>query len=183
MTRYQLKKMETLGMSQEEYEEYLSNKKMEHEIRNILGDYKYYKFKALGMTVIQIKDHLINEEKNKQIIKKIGYRNYHKLVSSGAKTIEEYEKLKEKEKEVKKCVRDEKNKIRYKTIRYIERYCDIERKCQICGEKAEIHHPNYKEYLKVNFLCKKHHTDLHNFELIPPEVIDLEILNKKNERK
>ena len=68
----------------------------------------------------------------------------------------------------------EKDKVRFKTIRYIERYCDIEKKCQICGKKAQIHHPDYKDYLKVNFLCKEHHTELHNLNLIPPKIIDLE---------
>ena len=53
-------------------------------------------------------------------------------------------------------------------------------KCQICGEKAQIHHPNYNDYLKINLLCKKHHIALHNFELVPPPIIDLEKIRIKN---
>ncbi len=49
-------------------------------------------------------------------------------------------------------------------------------KCQVCNtkENIQVHHPNYNDYLKVNLLCKKHHDELHRFELIPPLAIDLE---------
>ena len=79
--------------------------------------------------------------------------------------------------------RKEKDKIRQKTVRFLERHCNIKKKCQICEteKNVQIHHPNYNDYLKVNFLCKNHHTMLHNFELIPPEIIDLE--KYKKERK
>lgn len=89
-------------------------------------------------------------------------------------TKEEYRQY-QREQRFKKYERKrQKDRIRFKTIRYIERYCNLEMKCQICEDKAEIHHPNYNDYLKINFLCKKHHTQLHNFELIPPPIIDLQ---------
>lgn len=38
--------------------------------------------------------------------------------------------------------------------------------CIICGENnAEGHHDDYSKPLKVTWLCKKHHTDLHNKKL------------------
>lgn len=77
----------------------------------------------------------------------------------------------------------EKDKVRFKTIRYVERYCNIERQCQICGSKAEIHHPNYNEYLKINLLCKEHHRKLHNLELMQPKIIDLEKIAIKKQVK
>ena len=62
----------------------------------------------------------------------------------------------------------------------MERYCNVEMKCQICNttEKIQIHHPNYNDYLKINLLCIEHHKKLHNFELIPPQIIDLEKIAK-----
>lgn len=83
----------------------------------------------------------------------------------------------------KEIKRQEKDRIRFRTIRYLERYCNIEKKCQICGEKAEIHHTDYKNYLKVNLLCKKHHVLLHKGELITPPIIDLEKIAIKKQIK
>lgn len=35
--------------------------------------------------------------------------------------------------------------------------------CKICGDKqVEIHHPDYKNPFKILWLCKKHHSELHN---------------------
>ena len=52
---------------------------------------------------------------------------------------------------------------------------------EIQGQQRELKFffPNYKDYLKVNFLCKEHHTALHKFELIPPPIIDLEKIADK----
>lgn len=33
--------------------------------------------------------------------------------------------------------------------------------CEVCGEKAGRHHPNYSEPLKVRFLCPLHHKQVH----------------------
>jgi hypothetical protein len=42
---------------------------------------------------------------------------------------------------------------------------DIEIKpCSICGAKAEKHHPDYGKPLEVEFLCKKHHAELHRMQ-------------------
>ena len=29
--------------------------------------------------------------------------------------------------------------------------------CEVCGEKAEAHHPDYSKPLDVRWLCKRHH--------------------------
>lgn len=118
------------------------------------------------------------------LILKIGRYAYDKMRERGYElTNQGYKKFKEDnlyEKKQKQLLRTGKNRVRWKTYRYIERHCNLEMKCQICGttENVEIHHPNYNDYLKINLLCKKHHTDLHNFELIPPMVINLEDCNK-----
>lgn len=179
MTKYKIEKMKALGMSLEEFLEYEKEKKKASELRRRIGSKKYYELKAFNVTTDEMRKYLLQKEEEKEIINHLGYYQYSKMKQSGAKTIEEYELYKEEEKRRKKDIYNEKNKIRFLTIRYVERHCNIERKCQICGEKAEIHHPNYKDYLKVNFLCKKHHTALHNFELIPPPVIDLEKISDK----
>lgn len=38
----------------------------------------------------------------------------------------------------------------------------IERQpCEVCGEKAEKHHPDYTKPKEVVWLCRKHHMELH----------------------
>ena len=179
MTKYKQEKMKALGMSLEEFLEYENEKKKASDLRRKIGNKKYYELKAFDMTVDEMKKYLVQKEEEKEIIKHLGYYQYSKMKESGARTIEEYERYKKEERKDKKDIYDEKNKLRFLTIRFIERHCNIERKCQICGGKAEIHHPNYKDYLKVNFLCKEHHTALHKFELIPPPIIDLEKIADK----
>ncbi len=136
--------------------------------------------KLLDPALEDLKQYCVQKKQEKELKKEIGYYKFNQMKKYGLKSLNELEEYKKRKKEEKKQIKHEKDKIRFKTIRFIERYCNIERKCQICGEKAEIHHPNYKDWLKVNFLCKTHHTALHNFELIPPQVIDLEkISNRK----
>lgn len=179
--RYNFNKMKELNMTLEEFKKYRDEKKKENALKRKIGYKKYYKLKAFNMTVTQIEEYLLQEKRDKELKKQVGYRVFEDIKKSNAKSIEEYEnykrkqkRIKQQEKSYKQIQKREKDKIRFRTIRYIERKCDIERKCQICGEKAEIHHPNYKDYLKINFLCKKHHVALHNFELIPPPIINLE---------
>ena len=111
---------------------------------------------------------------------KIGNNIYYQMKRKGytldENGYEQFKKDKMFDKEQRELKRTGKNKIRYKTIRYIERYCNLEMKCQICKttEDIQIHHPNYNDYLKINLLCRKHHNQLHNFELVPPQIIDLE---------
>jgi hypothetical protein len=33
--------------------------------------------------------------------------------------------------------------------------------CEVCGEQAEKHHPDYSQPLHVSWLCRAHHLDLH----------------------
>ncbi len=37
----------------------------------------------------------------------------------------------------------------------------IRQPCEVCGQKAEAHHDNYGEPLKVRWLCPEHHWQLH----------------------
>lgn len=43
------------------------------------------------------------------------------------------------------------SKLQWKTYRFIERYTNLERKCQLCGEKAKIICSD--EFLVINLLC------------------------------
>ena len=148
--------------------------KEEREILLKVGRYKYNKMKNLSLTY---EEFLIYEEQKrneKKLKEKIGYRAYKKMKELNL-NYEEYKQHQKEQKFKKYEKKREKDKIRFKTIRYIQRYCNLEMKCQNCSKSKniEIHHPNYNEYLKVNLLCKKCHTKLHNFELIPPSIIDL----------
>ncbi len=33
--------------------------------------------------------------------------------------------------------------------------------CSVCGNEAEVHHPNYNKPLEIVWLCKKHHVEEH----------------------
>lgn len=37
----------------------------------------------------------------------------------------------------------------------------VERPCQVCGAKAEMHHHDYSKPLEVEWLCRLHHLALH----------------------
>ncbi len=119
-------------------------------------------------------------KEDREIIAKIGRYKYNKMKEAGFNNFDDYARFRQETKLQNKKKYTEKNRIRFRTIRYVQRYCDLEMKCQICEKEAEIHHPNYNDYLKINLLCKKHHTQLHNFELVPPEIIDLEKIAIKN---
>lgn len=155
--------------------------KKDRELIKKIGRYKYNKMKELSLP-LTYEEYIIYEKtkKNEQELKKkMGYKNYNEMKELKL-SCEEYRQYKKEQKLKKYEKKREKDKARFKTFRYIERYCDLETKCQICGEKAEIHHPNYNDYLKINLLCKKHHTMLHKFELVPPSIINLEELRIKN---
>ncbi len=38
----------------------------------------------------------------------------------------------------------------------------IEQPCEVCQEKAEMHHDNYDKPLDVRWLCREHHLEHHN---------------------
>lgn len=149
--------------------------KEDREIISKIGRYHYRRMKELNLSYEEYLQYQKQREEDKKIKEKIGYKEYNKMKGLGF-NYQEYKQYQKEQKLKKYEKKREKDKIRFRTIRYIERYCNLEMKCQICKseENIEIHHPNYKDYLKVNLLCKQHHTQLHNFELVPPEIISLE---------
>lgn len=154
--------------------------KEDREIISKIGRYNYNKMKELNMSLDEFQKYKNKIKAERELKEKIGYRTYNKMKQLGF-NYEEYKQY-QREKKLKQYEKKrEKDKIRFKTIRYIERYCNLEMKCQECGTKedVQIHHPNYSDYLKVNILCLKHHKQLHNFELIPPKIIDLEKISVK----
>lgn len=159
--------------------------KEDRKIISKIGRYKYNKMKEMNLSFEEFLEYEKKKEQEKKTKKQIGYREYNKMKELELNN-EEYKQYK-KEQKLKKYERKrEKDKIRFKTIRYIERYCNLKMKCQICKteEDIQIHHPNYNDYLKVNILCREHHTALHNFELVPPQIINLEeIAVKKQPQK
>lgn len=40
----------------------------------------------------------------------------------------------------------------------------VEKPCCICGAKAEMHHEDYSEPLKVDWFCREHHLLLHKIK-------------------
>lgn len=154
--------------------------KEDREIISKIGRYHYRKMKELSLSYEEYLQYQKQREDDKKLKEKIGYKEYNKMKELGL-SYQEYKQYQKEQKLKKYEKKREKDKIRFRTIRYIERYCNLKMKCQICKseEDVEIHHPNYKDYLKVNLLCKHHHTQLHNFELVPPEIIDLEVIAVK----
>lgn len=154
--------------------------KEDREIISKIGRYKYNKMKELNMSLEEFEEHERKIKAERKLKEKIGDRDYNKMKQLGL-NYEEYKQYQKEQKFKKYEKKREKDKIRFRTVRYIERYCNLEMKCQECGTKKEvqIHHPNYKDYLKINLLCREHHTALHNFELVPPEIIDLEQIKSR----
>ena len=156
--------------------------KKDREIIIKIGRYKFNKMINLGLSYEQFQDYEKKKEKEKKLKKRIGYKQFKEMKELDMN----YEEFKQynREKKFKKYEKKrEKDKIRQLTYRFIERYCNLEMKCQVCGtdKNIQIHHPNYKDYLKVNILCIKHHNQLHIFELIPPKIIDLEKIAVKKQ--
>jgi hypothetical protein len=44
---------------------------------------------------------------------------------------------------------------------YKQRGLLIEEPCKVCGGKAQMHHPDYRRPLAVEWLCEEHHAYLH----------------------
>ena len=57
------------------------------------------------------------------------------------------------------------NPRRYLAHLYVEaaKRCGIltPQPCEVCGGKAEAHHPDYNRPGDVRWLCRKHHAQLH----------------------
>jgi hypothetical protein len=44
---------------------------------------------------------------------------------------------------------------------YVRRGHITVKPCEICGETAEMHHPDYNDPTRVEWLCREHHLELH----------------------
>lgn len=51
---------------------------------------------------------------------------------------------------------------------YLKRGKITRKNCQICGEYAEMHHPDYSKPLYIIWLCRKHHMELHKTTVAYP---------------
>lgn len=77
-----------------------------------------------------------------------------------------------------------KDRIRWQTNRFVERYCDFDPICQICGDDNYIqyHHTDYAQPYKINILCRNCHAKVHNNNLISPVLIDLQAIAIKDKK-
>jgi len=57
--------------------------------------------------------------------------------------------------------KQQKNRARAVTEKAIKKGELAKLSCQKCGKKAEVHHLDYFQPLKILWLCKKHHTEWH----------------------
>ena len=75
---------------------------------------------------------------------------------------------------INKLKRNARRRVEYHITRgYIRRG-----NCVICGKrKAQAHHPNYLEPLKIVWLCIKHHQEYEQKH--PPKVIKLKVIKLK----
>lgn len=56
-----------------------------------------------------------------------------------------------------------KNKARYKLFKAVKDGRILKRPCEVCGNiKVEAHHTDYRKFLDVKWLCKKHHLEIEN---------------------
>jgi len=89
----------------------------------------------------------LHYKKNKQTIKDKVKKYYSK----------NYEKIVEKLQRY-----PEKNKARTELRSKVKQGLVIKQPCEVCGEKkVQGHHSNYSKPLEVNWLCVKHHGEIH----------------------
>lgn len=62
---------------------------------------------------------------------------------------------------------------------HVKRGFIIKKPCEKCGDhNSEMHHQNYKLPILVNWLCKKHHLQVHNQQNVPRDTFPLTPLRK-----
>ncbi len=44
---------------------------------------------------------------------------------------------------------------------YLNRGKIVRDDCEVCGERAEMHHDDYEKPLDVKWFCREHHLDIH----------------------
>ena len=110
--------------------------KEDREIISKIGRYNYNKMKQSNMTLEEFQEYQKRVQEERKLKEKIGYRDYNKMKQLGL-NYEEYKQYQKEQKFKKYEKKREKDKIRFKTIRYIERYCNLEMKCQICETKKK----------------------------------------------
>lgn len=55
----------------------------------------------------------------------------------------------------------ERNRIRGRSRSAVEKGIIKIKGCKVCGGIAQIHHPDYNDYMNVEWLCYQHHLELH----------------------
>lgn len=90
------------------------------------------------------------------------------------KSINEYYKHKETKDgylgKCKDCCKNDNTKNRKKNIEHYKVACEKKKgrlkneNCFICGEiKTEAHHSDYRKPLKIIWVCKQHHEEIHHY--------------------
>jgi hypothetical protein len=54
-----------------------------------------------------------------------------------------------------------KDKARYTVHNRLNSRTLTPQKCEVCGRKAQAHHEDYDDPLKIRWLCQTHHTEEH----------------------
>lgn len=136
-----------------------------------ISKYYYKKYKNAEMSEEEI-NNMLNQKAYKNFLGNSAYKEMISL-NMDLKEYIDYITLKYNKKLEKLKYRSFQQKVRKKTNYFINKYCNIDKKCQICGKKAEIHHVDYNEYLLINLLCKKHHDKIHKDKKIKVPTLDL----------
>jgi hypothetical protein len=66
---------------------------------------------------------------------------------------------------------------------YKKRGVLVPRPCEVCGAKAEMHHPDYNMPLNVEWLCHECHTELHRLLADAYQRTLYELLGRQHKRK
>lgn len=123
--------------------------------KNLKEDKEFYKDKRSkdGLYSWCKKCHLeINKNNSYKYFKKYKYKI--KYTEKMAKYFKEYRK---------NPINRKKGLCRSKTGKLVKWGKIKKLPCKICGDKeVQIHHPDYNNPFKVEFLCSKHHRELHN---------------------
>lgn len=115
----------------------------------------------------QMPDGRVN--KCKQCNKKDVADNYRKNIDYYINYEKERFKRPERKEQIKKYqqnrrkLHSKKYKVHYQVSNAIRDGRLVRLPCEVCGDtKSQGHHPDYRSPLKVKWLCRKHHLEIHN---------------------
>ncbi len=101
------------------------------------------------------------EQQRAKYVRKMRRLHGDSWVPRARKTVEEKAETRRLKGARKRAANPEKILARKKLHKSVKAGRIVPLPCQVCGEKAEGHHPDYSKPRDVVWLCRKHHLEVH----------------------